>query len=87
MNTSMQAICTSQLTDTPQALLVQAPDEVSTQVTPCGLSVAAGLEVVPLSLLLSEQGVLGATQDSDNAHPTQQVWDLPWAYPQGVCPL
>lgn len=77
----------SQLTDTPQALLVQAPDEVSTQVTPRGLSMAAGLEVVSLSLLLSDLGVLGAAQDSDNAHPTQQVWDLPRAYPQGVCSL
>lgn len=74
----------SQLTDTPQALLVQAPDEVSTQVTPCGLSMAAGLEVVSLSLLLNELGVLGAAQDSDDAHPAQQVWDSPRADPQGV---
>lgn len=74
----------SLLTDTPQALLVQAPDEVSTQVAPRRLSVAAGLEVVSLSLLLGELGVLGAAQDSDDAHAAQQVWDLPRADPQGV---
>lgn len=74
----------SQLTDTPQALLVQAPDEVSTQVTPRGLSVAAGLEAVSLSLLLGELGVLGAAQDTDDAHPAQKVRDLSWANPQGV---
>lgn len=45
---------------------------------------AAGLEVVPLSLLLSELGVLGAAQDSDDAHPAQQVRDLARADPQGV---
>lgn len=80
----MQTAYVSQLTDTPQALLVQAPDEVSTQVAPRGLSVATGLEVVSLSFLLSELGVLGAAQDSDDAHPAQQVWDLSWADPQGV---
>lgn len=74
----------SQLTDTPQALLVEAPYEVSAQVTPCGLSVAAGLEVVSFSLLFFGMGVLGAAQDSDDAHPAQQVWDLPRADPQGV---
>lgn len=70
--------------DTPQALLVQAPDEVSTQVTPRGLSVAAGLEVVTLSLLLGKMGVLAAAQNSDDAHTAQQVWDLARADPQSV---
>lgn len=74
----------SLLTDTPQALLVQAPDEVSTQVAPCGLSVAAGLEVVPLSVLFSGIGVLGAAQDSDDARPAQQVWYLARTDPQGI---
>lgn len=74
----------SQLTDTPQALLVQSPDEVSTQVAPRGLSVATWLEVVSLPLLLQRLGVLGAAQESDDAHPAQQVWDLPRADPQGV---
>lgn len=79
-----QTAHTSQLTDTPQALLVKAPDEVSTQVTPRGLSVAAGLEVVTLSFLLCEVGVLGTAQDSDNAHPAQEVRDLSRADPKGV---
>lgn len=74
----------SQLTDTPQALLVKAPDKVSTQVAPRGLSVATGLEVVALSFLLCELWVLAAAQDSDNAHTTQQVWDPSRADPQGV---
>ncbi|TNN83990.1 hypothetical protein EYF80_005861 [Liparis tanakae] len=64
--------------------LSMAPDEVSTQVTPCGLSVAAGLEVVSLALLLGELGVLGAAQDSDDPCPAQKVWHLPRADPQGV---
>lgn len=80
----VQTAYISRLTDTPQALLVKAPDEVPTQVTPRGLSVAAGLEVVALSPLLNHLGVLGAAQDSDDAHPAQQVWDLPRADPQGV---
>lgn len=75
------------LTDTPQALLVKAPYEVSTQVTPRGLSVAAGLEVVPFALLLWELGVLGAAQDPDDAHPAQEVRNLSGADPQGVRPL
>lgn len=75
------------LTGAAQAVLVQAPDEVPTQVTPRGLSLAAGLEVVSLSLLLGHLGVMGAAQDPDDAHPAQQVWNLPRAYPQGVGPL
>lgn len=75
------------LTDTPQALLVKAPDEVSTQVTPRGLSVAAGLEAVSLPRLLWELGVLGAAQDSNDAHAAQEVRDLSGADPQGVRPL
>ncbi|KAK1902114.1 Lipase [Dissostichus eleginoides] len=74
----------SLLTDTPQALLVKAPDEVSTQVAPCGLSVAAGLKVVSLSVLFSEIGVLGAAQDSDDARPAQQVWYLARTDPQAL---
>lgn len=83
-HTGAQTAYVSQLTDTPQALLVKSPDEVSTQVTPCGLSVAAGLEVMSLSLLLCELGVEGAAQDPDDAHPAQQIRDLPRADPQGV---
>lgn len=45
---------------------------------------AAGLEVVSFTPLLGELGVLGAAQDPDDAHPTQQVRHLPGAYPQGV---
>lgn len=82
--THPQTVYISQLTDTPQALLVKAPDEVATEVTPRGLSVAAGLEVVAFSLFLWELWVLGAAQDSDNAHPAQQVWDLCWVDPQGI---
>lgn len=72
------------LTDTPQALLVKAPDEVAAQVAPCWLSVAAGLKVVSLSFLLHKLGILGAAQDPDDAHPAQQVRHLPRADPQGV---
>lgn len=74
----------SQLTDTPQALLVKAPDEVSTQVTPRWLSMAAWLEVMSFSFLFFGLWVLRAAQDSDDAHPAQQVWDLPRADPQGI---
>lgn len=58
--TGTQTALISQLTDTPQALLVKAPDEVSTQVTPRGLSVAAGMEVVPFACFLFELEVLAA---------------------------
>lgn len=75
------------LTGAAQALLVQAPDEVPAQVAPRRLSLAAGLEVVSLSLLLGDLGVVGTAQDPDDAHPAQQVWNLPRAYPQGVGPL
>lgn len=74
----------SPLTDTPQALLVQAPDEVSTQVAPRGLSVAAGLEVVSLSFLLCGLRVVGTAQNSDDAHAAQHVWDFPRADSKSV---
>lgn len=77
----------NQLTDTPQALFVKAPDEVTTQITPRWLSVAAGLEVVSLSFLFHELGVLGAAQDPDDAHAAQQVGHLPRADPQRIRPL
>lgn len=76
----------ARLTSAAQALLVQAPDEVPTQVAPGGLSLAAGLEVVSLPLL-GDLGVVGAAQDPDDARPAQQVWNLPRAYPQGIGPL
>ncbi|MED6247820.1 hypothetical protein ATANTOWER_018049 [Ataeniobius toweri] len=74
----------NQLTDTPQALLVKPPDEVTTQITPRWLSMAAGLKVVSLSFLLHILGVLGAAQDPDDAHAAQQVRHLPRADPQRV---
>lgn len=45
---------------------------------------AAGLEVMPLSLLFYKLGVLGAAENPDDAHAAQEVGHLPWADPQGV---
>lgn len=78
---------TRELTGTAQALFVEAPDEVPTQVTPGGLSVAAGLEVMSLSPLLYESWVTAIPQQSDDAHSAEQLRNLPWAYPQGVGPF
>lgn len=81
------AAAEGRLTGTAQALFVQSPDEVSTQVTPGGLGMAAGLEVMSLSPLICEQWVQAIPKQSDDAHPAEQLWDLPWADPQSIGPL
>lgn len=61
LNQGLAAVVASEFTvDAAQTLLVQPPDEVPTQITPGGLSVAAGLEVVALSTLLDRLGVAAA---------------------------
>lgn len=76
------------LTGTAQALFVHPPDEVATQVTPGGLSVAAGMEVMAFSCLLNQLWVLErVSQEPDNPHTVPKLWEFSWAYSQGIDPL